>query len=306
MLAEIFYWVLNMSIIGSVMGCIILLLRKMKGLPRFFVYLLWVIPLIRLSIPIGLSGKYSLMTLISSFTTKTVVVYDPYILPSFVVTNSIMAANAYFPIEYKTDILESVFSIASLVWAVIACAALIAALVLYGFTKAEVKYAKHLKDNVYVSDRITAPAIYGILKPRILIPEGMAEEDLKYVLLHENAHLCRRDNLFRCIALVTACIHWFNPLIWLFLKYFFEDMELACDTKVLRHIPEMEQQSYALSLLGYATGKSLFVSAFGGAGIKVRVENILSYKKLTVTSAICFVLLLAAIGVVLLTNAQVA
>lgn len=307
MLSEIFYWILNMSIVGSAMGFIILGLRKIQALPRFFVYLLWVVPLLRFWVPVSLSEKYSLMTFISRFTTKTVVVYEPEALSPIVATNLVMAADAYFPVEYKTNMLESVFSAASLIWASVACAALIVLLLLYGFgfSKARVNRPLHLKGNVYLSDKITAPAVYGIRKPRIILPEGMAEEELKYVLLHENAHLSRRDNLFRCIALITACIHWFNPFAWLFLKYFFEDMELACDAKVLKNLSEDEKKEYALSLLSCTSGNGLLHASFGGAKIRVRIENILSYKKLTLLSAISFALLVSVIGLVLLTNAQI-
>ncbi|HWQ79051.1 MAG TPA: M56 family metallopeptidase [Anaerovoracaceae bacterium] len=306
MLSELFYWVLNMSIVGSAMGFIILGLRKIQALPRFFVYLLWVIPLLRFWVPVSLSEKYSLMTFISHFTTKTVVVYEPGgVLSPLVATNLVMAADSYFPVEYKTGMLESVFSAASLIWAAVACTALIALLLLYAFAKARVNRPPHLKENVYLSDKITVPAVYGIRKPRIILPEGMAEEDLKYVLLHENAHLSRRDNLFRCIALITACIHWFNPFVWLFLKYCFEDMELACDAKVLKSLSEDEKKRYALSLLSFTAGNGLLHASFGGAKIRVRIENILSYKKLTLLSAIAFALLVSAIGLVLLTNAQI-
>ena len=73
MLAEIFYWVLNISIIGSVAGLVVFSLRKIKTLPRFAVYVLWVLPLIRFWLPFGIANEYSLLSLISRFTTKTVV-----------------------------------------------------------------------------------------------------------------------------------------------------------------------------------------------------------------------------------------
>ena len=298
MLSEIFYWVLNMSIVGSAVGLIILGLRKVRALPRFFVYLLWVIPLLRFWVPVSLPEK-------SSFATKTVAVFEPEGLPTLVTTNFIMAADTYFPVEYKTNMLESVFSVASLIWAAVACFALIVLLMLYAFAKTRINPARHLKDNIYLSNKITGPAVYGIRKPRIILPEGMAEEELKYVLLHENAHLSRRDNLFRCIALITACIHWFNPFIWLFLKRFFEDMELSCDARVLKTLSESEKKRYALSLLSIAGENGLLHSSFGGAKIRIRVENILSYKKLTLLASIAFALLISAIGLVLLTNAQV-
>jgi beta-lactamase regulating signal transducer with metallopeptidase domain len=285
---------------------IVLLLRRIKRIPRFFVYLLWAVPLFRLWMPFGISGKFSLMTLIAKITTRTVIAYEPEGLPPVAAANFVQAANEYFPIVYKTNVLASVFQVAALIWIIVTCAALIAMLALYFFTRSEMKDAVPIRGNLYMSSRITAPAVYGIIRAKIIVPEGTGDEDLKYIALHENAHIHRKDNLFRCIALITACIHWFNPLVWICLKYCFEDMELACDAKVLKSLHNQEQKEYALSLLSFAAGKNRFVSAFGGAKIKVRIENILSYKKLTFVSALCFTLFVIAVAAALLTNAQIA
>lgn len=303
MLSEIFYWVLNISIIGSVAGLVVLSLRKIKALPRFAVYVLWALPLIRLWLPFGIANEYSLLSLISRFTTKTVVIWEE--LPRLTTTNSIMGANSYFPIEYKTDLLENVFSVASVVWIIVCCAAILTSVLLYFFTKSELKSAELIKGNIYKSDRITAPAVYGVISPKIIIPAVIANGDIDYIILHEQVHIARRDNLFRVVAVITACVHWCNPLLWIFLKYFFTDMELACDAKVLKCLNERQTKEYSRTILTCASGKAFFASAFGGAKTKVRIENILSYKKLTVLSSLCFGTLVAIIAVIIITNATV-
>jgi beta-lactamase regulating signal transducer with metallopeptidase domain len=304
MVAEIFYWVLNMSILGSLAGLIILLLRRIKRIPRFCVYCLWLAPLLRFWLPLSVSARYSLMSLISRFATKTVVIYGSFEAPSVVMTNSIMAAKSYFPIVYKTNMLESAFNISGFVWIVVFCALLITTILLYYFTKSEVRNAVHVSGNVYRCAQVTSPAVYGVLRPRIIIPENVPEETLRYILLHENVHLKRKDNLLRCIVVVTACLHWFNPLAWLFLKYAFEDMELACDAKVLKPLGGSGKKEYAMALLNYASNKSLYVSAFGAPRTRVRIENILSYKKLTLVSSMFFFALTAAVIVLLVMNSQ--
>jgi beta-lactamase regulating signal transducer with metallopeptidase domain len=105
--------------------------------------------------------------------------------------------------------------------------------------------------------------------------------------------------------MITACVHWFNPLTWTFLKYFFTDMELACDAKVLKCLDERQTKEYARTILACADRKAFFASAFGGAKTKVRIENILSYKKLTLLSSLCFAALAAVIAVIIITNAAV-
>jgi beta-lactamase regulating signal transducer with metallopeptidase domain len=306
MLGEIFYWVLNMSITASVMGVIVLLLRKIRKLPPFVPYLLWVVPFIRLWVPFGLASEYSLVNLISKLTTRTVPIYgNAGSLIELTTTNYIMAADDYFPIAYKSSQLEAVFSVASVVWMVIGTAILITSIVIYFITKSEIRSARHYRDNIYLSDKVSSPAVYGIFKPRIVLPADIAQDDLEYILLHENTHIRRGDNIWRLIAIVTACIHWFDPLVWIFLKYFLTDMELSCDHRVLSKSGPEKQKEYASVLLNCAEGKTVFVSSFKGAKVKVRIENILSYKKLTAFSGICFAALITIIAIILLTNAAV-
>ena len=304
MLSELFYWVLNISIIGSFTGLVVLSLRKIKPLPRFAIYVLWVLPLIRFWLPFGIANEYSLLSLISRYTTKTVVIWEE--LPQLTATNSLMGAKGYFPIEYKTNLLENVFNVASLVWIIVCCTAILTTVLLYFLTKSELKSVELIRGNIYKSESIRVPSVYGVIRPKIIIPAVIADGDIDYIILHEQVHIARRDNLFRIVAVITACVHWFNPLSWVFLKYFFVDMELACDAKVLKSLNECQTKEYALTILTCASGKTFFASAFsGGAKTKVRIENILSYKKLTVISSLFFAALVVAIAVIIITNATV-
>lgn len=302
MFSEIFYWVLNVSILASGAGLVVLILRKIKRLPRTLVYILWVIPFIRFWMFFGIASQYSLLSFVSKYTTKTVVIWKEY--PDLTLSNSLMAADQYFPITYKTDLLQNFFEIAAMIWIVIAVAALIAVTLLYFFTKTELKSASLIRDNLYKSEKITAPAVYGMMHPRIIIPTSMAEIDLKYIILHEQVHIKRKDNLLRVLAIVTACVHWFNPLSWVFLKTFFCDMELACDGKVIKSLDDKKAKDYAAVILACASGKTLFASAFGGAKTRIRIENICSYKKLTTLSFLSLIIFMIALFIVLITNAS--
>lgn len=302
MLSEVFYWLFNMSISASVVGIIVSLLGKIKNFPRRLIHILWAIPFLRMWIPVGMTSKYSLMTLISKITTKTVVVYDGAL--DFTFTNHIMAADSYSPITFKVNRLDDLFGAVSMVWIIVAVALMIISVVLYVITKSELKDSSLLRDNVYVSERITAPATYGVFRPRIIIPKGYEERDLQYIMVHELAHIHRKDNLWRIFAIISASVHWFNPFIWLFLKKFLEETELACDERVLAACGEDEKKAYATALVDCAESRIVFVSAFGGAKIRVRIDHILSYSKLSIISIISFTVFALAIGYVLLTNAS--
>lgn len=306
MLTGVFYWILNMSIIGSISGSVILALRKVKGIPRFPIYLLWSIVLIRMIIPFGITNEFSLVNQIAKFTTRTIPIRLSVPLPEISMSNFVMGANEYFPIMYKTKNLERIFGISSVIWIIITVAAMISAGLLYYFTKSEIRNARHMYGNIYESANVTTPTVYGILNPKIILPVDIVENNIDYILAHEQIHIKRKDNLFRIVAILVACIHWFNPLVWIFLKCFLIDMELTCDSKVLKNLSENEKKEYARTLLDYSSDRQTFMSsAFGASKIKVRIENILSYKKLTIASGIFFTLLFISIVFVLLTNAKI-
>ena len=175
--------------------------------------------------------------------------------------------------------------------------------VTYFTTIYEIKDSTHLKDNIYLSEKIVSPAVYGIVKPKIILPVSYKDRDIEFIILHEKTHIRSFDNLWRIIAFVIVAVHWFNPLSWLFLKGFLADLELSCDERVLTKIGYDRAKDYAASLLESKQGATVFASAFGGAKIRTRIENILSFKKLTWLSLTVFIALIGAIFYALLTNA---
>lgn len=304
MLGEIFYWIFNMSIAAAICGMIVLLIRLVKRIPRRVFVWLWLIPFIRMCIPIGISSKYGIMSLLSQITTKTVTVYEIDGISVFTMANYVMGANSYFPITYKVNLLENTFNIASVVWIIVALAAIFALCIIYFVTMGETKDARLLKDNIYVSDKIITPAVYGIIKPKIILPREYPKSDIDYILMHERAHIKRGDHFIRIAALIVVCIHWFNPLAWLFLKLLYSDMELACDESALSKCNETQKKEYAHALLSTVEKANVFTASFGGAKIRIRIENILSYRKLSAASTVAFSALILSIAYVLLTNAS--
>ena len=71
---------------------------------------------------------------------------------------------------------------------------------------------------------------------------------------------------------------------------------------MLKKCGEESAKEYASALVGFEEDKNLFASAFGGAAIRIRVKNILSYKNMTLASAVGFSALAAVIIYALTTN----
>ncbi len=88
------------------------------------------------------------------------------------------------------------------------------------------------------SHLVTAPALFGIFAPTILLPAGFLErfsrEELRQVFLHEAAHLKRGDLWMNALMAVAQAVHWFNPVVWLVCRRMRLERELACDEVVLR------------------------------------------------------------------------
>lgn len=301
-MADLFYWVLNMSILGGVLGVGVLLLRRIPRLPRWVCYGLWAIVGLRLWLPVGLRWKWSLMNLLDGWLVKTVPVPMTADLKSnLAVLNSVRAVDAYFPLAFRTNRLEAAFTLAGWVWAVIGVAGTFVLGFCYWRATQRVRPLEHLRDNLYRWGKAESPMVLGIVRPKILLPEKSDEFDNPYVLRHEQVHIRRLDNLWRLMALLSCCLHWFNPWIWVFLKAFLEDMELSCDEKVLKTLGTDKKKEYALALVRCRESRTVY-AAFGGAGIRTRVKRILDYKQLTAASGVALMLFLLLCAVTLLTN----
>lgn len=298
MKSDVFYWVLNLSIHGSLVCVLIWLLRLVKVIPRRVIYLLWIAPALRLTVPFAPSLPWSFMGLLRKLGARSVTV--PGFSGKWIrATNITKAADGYFPVTYETDALQGLFETCALIWIIGAAACLLTMAALYLMTRSEPRGAKLLRPGVWVSEKVVSPGLVGILRPKILVPPGMEGTLLDYVEAHERVHKKRLDNLWRLLALVICCLHWFNPAVWFSLKLFFTDMELSCDERVLRGLEPKARKEYATALLSVAVGRDLFVSAFGGAKLRLRIERVLSYRRLTFGAALAFAVLTGAVLAVL-------
>ena len=147
---------------------------------------------------------------------------------------------------------------------------------------------------------IDAPLTYGLLRPVILLPAGFDLSDreaLDCVLRHELAHVRRFDTLFKAALAVTACLHWFNPLVWVMLALANRDLELACDEQALRAAARERRRAYARALLRLEEMRARPLplgSAFGKSGVEERIAAIVKRRPVS-RAALALTLLLAAL-----------
>lgn len=89
---------------------------------------------------------------------------------------------------------------------------------------------------------------------RLLLPAAARQwsgEQLRSVLLHEVAHIKRRDTIAHLLAQIACSLHWFNPLVWFAAWRLRVESERACDDLVLAS--GVRLSSYAGHLLQVAT-----------------------------------------------------
>jgi HEAT repeat protein/beta-lactamase regulating signal transducer with metallopeptidase domain len=90
--------------------------------------------------------------------------------------------------------------------------------------------------QLVVSTRVSVPFTCGLFRPVLVVPMAAlawTDERIHVVLLHELAHVVRRDCLLQAVSHVVCAIYWFNPLAWLGARRLRAERERACDDLVL-------------------------------------------------------------------------
>lgn len=171
----------------------------------------------------------------------------------------------------------------------------------YLWMKHRIAAAVRDKGNVWLCDKIASPFVMGIAFPKIYLPYEISGTEKKYVLRHERIHIKHHDPLIRIIGTLCACLHWWNPLVWLAVYLMNQDMEMFCDETVLLHAPLEEKKVYAQTLLSFAEKDSGFGAglAFGESHTEKRIKNIMKKRKRSVL-VVCLVAVLAVFCVVAL------
>lgn len=163
--------------------------------------------------------------------------------------------------EQKTDILNRMLWCLSAVWAIGVIALFVWQAACYAVFSHKVKrnrkyYGQKGKLLVYVCAIVSSPMLMGIRKPKIVLPDReYAKEELAFILEHEFTHYKRKDLWAKLLLSAAKTLHWFNPLVIWMERQAIQDMEMLCDSRVVRHFSREEKKQYGTALLNCASSE---------------------------------------------------
>lgn len=323
-MTELFLEIINRSISASWMILVVLIFRLvLKKAPKWVNVLLWCMVAVRLICPFTIESSFSMLPqfagndkLVSDWMNDYVgevsIIHDNSIYYDAAVAagrepipskeGGYYVVTAYDQLEEPKTVENTIMPILTIVWGLGICLLILYTMISYWHLRQKTDMAILYQDNIFQSEKISFPFVFGIIRPRIYLPFKTEEQDLKYVIAHEKAHILRKDHWWKSLGFLLLIIHWFNPLIWLSYVLLCRDIELACDEKVIKKLDNGQRADYTQALLSCSVERRMIAAsplAFGEVGVKERVKSVMNYKKpafwvsmvsliVCVIAAICF------------------
>ncbi len=321
-LEHLFIEILNMSLTASAVILAVLLLRLALGrAPRIFSYALWAVVLFRLLCPFSFTSGVSLL---GFWQEKS----DDYGRMNYISETAVYSSPApeMTPVSYDGDASSApepdlqmrlplsdppaapprTFPLwlraGARVWALGVLLLLACGLVSCERLRRRLKNAVPLGGGLWQTGGFGTPFVFGLIRPKIYIPAGVDMEHTDYIILHERIHIRRGDHIFRLLACLALCLHWFNPLVWLACALSGRDMEMSCDEAVLQRAGTGVKKAYSASLLALAAGEGNgsprgVPLAFGEREPETRIRNVLRFQRPAAATVVvvCLICLLAAV-----------
>jgi beta-lactamase regulating signal transducer with metallopeptidase domain/uncharacterized GH25 family protein len=154
-----------------------------------------------------------------------------------------------------------------------------AVLKLIGEARRKLGLARRIQ--VVVTERLTSPAVMGLVAPVLILPLSMVTtlpmEQLQLILLHELAHIRRGDYLVNLCQLLVESLLFFNPAVWWISRQIRQEREACCDAVTIALAGE--RLKYARTLAQVAgdalTGAPAFGNRRNPSGLKDRIQRLL-------------------------------
>ena len=333
-MSTLFFKVLEMSLMGSVVILITILARfLLRNRSKRFIMILWAVVALRLIVPFGFESAFSIFNYLPLPTQAAPAIEEvseaalpdnnsgtyeaPVNYAEF--NNADAPAAAEVPGDQVKEApsdnkavaktLPDFKSVVAVIWFTGMVVLTTYFSIRFIDLKDKLKNARKIDRHVYESDNVRSPFVFGLFVPKMYLPDTLDEAERKYVMAHERTHIRHGDWIKKLLGIAVLAIHWFNPLVWLAFVLFEQDIEMSCDETTISSLDAELRKAYAISIVSYAkagnnSNKKYMVTplgfsknAFCKAEVKKRVMNIVNFKKGTKVTTIVIlaaVLVLAA------------
>ncbi|MBR3081654.1 MAG: M56 family metallopeptidase, partial [Clostridiales bacterium] len=325
-MTDLFLKVLEMSIIGSVVVLATILFRfLLRKRSKRFIMILWAVVAVRFLLPLNIQSVISIFNYIPLHTDAITMqiqeakVFEETFADAAVAdsvaekTHIDLAVHGSAEDHAESTVTEvhnehvravpEVKTILASVWFIGFATVASYAVIRFILLKIKLKDAVKIDKNVFESEKVSSPFVFGLFVPKIYLPEVLENTEREYILMHERTHIRHGDWIGKILGTVIVAIHWFNPFVWLSYALFEQDIEMSCDESTISKMTSELKQAYAISIVNYAkrsNNKKYLVTPLGFSNgrfckteVTHRVKNIISYKKGTkFTSALIVATLL--------------
>lgn len=309
-MSELFLKIVNMSISASCVVIAVLTLRFcLKKAPKWVNVLLWGIVAVRMVFPFSIESVLSLIPSAETISPTIMMEQSPSVQTGVPALNHVInpvISGSFTPAPgASANPLQIWIPVLAGIWLFGIAALFLYSAVSYWRLRRKVCEAVILRGNIYQSEKVCSPFVLGIIRPKIYLPYHMDSREMDHVIAHEQTHIRRKDHWWKPLGFLLLTTHWFNPLMWLSYILLCQDIELACDEKVIRKMSNEQRADYTQALVACSVDRRLITAcplAFGEIGVKERVKSVMNYKKPAFWIVLASVIVCAVIAVCFLTN----
>ena len=309
-MSELFLKIVNMSISASWVVIAVLTLRFcLKKAPKWVNVLLWGIVAARMVFPFSIESVLSLIPSAETISPTIMMEQSPSVQTGVPALNHVInpvISGSFTPAPgASANPLQIWIPVLAGIWLFGIAALFLYSAVSYWRLRRKVCEAVILRGNIYQSEKVCSPFVLGIIRPKIYLPYHMDSREMDHVIAHEQTHIRRKDHWWKPLGFLLLTTHWFNPLMWLSYILLCQDIELACDEKVIRKMSNEQRADYTQALVACSVDRRLITAcplAFGEIGVKERVKSVMNYKKPAFWIVLASVIVCAVIAVCFLTN----
>mgnify|MGYP002603438696 FL=1 len=299
-----------MSISASWVVIAVLTLRFcLKKAPKWVNVLLWGIVAARMVFPFSIESVLSLIPSAETISPTIMMEQSPSVQTGVPALNHVInpvISGSFTPAPgASANPLQIWIPVLAGIWLFGIAALFLYSAVSYWRLRRKVCEAVILRGNIYQSEKVCSPFVLGIIRPKIYLPYHMDSREVGHVIAHEQTHIRRKDHWWKPLGFLLLTTHWFNPLMWLSYILLCQDIELACDEKVIRKMSNEQRADYTQALVACSVDRRLITAcplAFGEIGVKERVKSVMNYKKPAFWIVLASVIVCAVIAVCFLTN----